>query len=1047
MKAILLFDLRQFARQLPGYVLLLLLLCMGIFAGSKFNISAGDGVELSSPYTIGFMLGLLSLTVIFIATFFAIRMLFSEWDHRVNLLIFTTPVRPRAFATGRFLALWLLTVSAFLFMTIGFVIGQQMRHTGTAFIFLHYAYPWLFFGVINSLLVCSVLYFAGWTTQNKMLVAVTGLLLYVLYMVMLLFSNSPFMAQSSPQSLQSQQVSAILDPFGVSAYFLDTRGFSVQERNTRIAPLSGYWLLNRTMVVLLSLLFVWQGARSFSIHKKSKKTREAKTLPSAEAGGDYMPVAVNTGNARWRKSLWSYLTLNLRMTLGSISFVLSAMVVLFLCGMEMYAVIEKGIRLPGKYADSGLMATTISENFYLPAVALVVYFVYDLYWKSFNARFQMLERTTVLSSARYFGHWITVSVLISIYTGLLFLLALLFQYAYAYPRIDWSAYAGLLVFNTLPLILLAGFLVWVNSLFAKPFIGLGVTLPVALLLAGPLAARVLPYPLLRFFSGFKGVYSDFCGYGAYLWPFMQRWLTGAALVGLLWTLTWTIRHRRMSLAGMATIFICVAVAVCSGRQFMAGYVPRSSTLQQDSQAAYELRYRHYQRLPQPTVTDVVTQIDLYPSQRSYDIEGAYILRNLTADSINRVLVNLPDGFRLKQANLDDQTIDTTVQEIALRRAMQPGDSLQMKFRLSYKWYAVNGHQPFNAIVENGSFLRVSRYFPAIGYQQEREISDGRERGAYGLGAATPLKKPGDPRDNNWDFIRLKMIVSTDKGQTPLGTGDLVKQWDEGGRTYAEFSPVQPVPFRFAVASADYAERAVVYKGKNIAVLYHPLHAENVDHLIDNIKQTMDYCEANFGPYPFRSIRFAEVSSFTRGFAATAYPGVVFMTENMVFHADIGRNREQDVINELAGHELSHLWWGNNQLSPDERQGAAMLTETLAMYTEMMLYRRMYGDKRMRERLAVHQQLYEEQKGFSAEQSLYEVTGNNTHISYSRGAIVMVRIADMIGEETVNLALRNLLVKHRYPLPRPVSTDLIDELLAVSGEKHHGEIKKLMMESQ
>jgi len=369
----------------------------------------------------------------------------------------------------------------------------------------------------------------------------------------------------------------------------------------------------------------------------------------------------------------------------------------------------------------------------------------------------------------------------------------------------------------------------------------------------------------------------------------------------------------------------------------------------------------------------------------------------------------------------------------------------MKFAFSYKWYAVNGHQSFNAIVENGSFMRISRYYPAIGYQQEREISEERIRRGYGLGAATALKKPEDPRDNNWDFIQLKMTVSTEKGQTPLGTGDLVKQWNEGGSTYAEFSPGHPVPFRFAVASAVYAQRKTNYKGTDITVLYHPLHGENVDHLIDNIKQTMDYCEANFGPYPFRSIRFAEVSSFTRGFAATAYPGIIFMTENMVFHADLGVNREQDVINELAGHELSHLWWGNSQLSGDEREGSVMLTETLAMYTEMMLYRRMYGEKRMRERLAVHQQLYDEQKGFSAEEPLYKVTGNNTHISYSKGAIVMVRIAEMIGEEKVNSALRNLLAKHRYPLQRPVSTDLIDELLAVSGEQHHAEIRRLMME--
>jgi ABC-2 type transport system permease protein len=1044
MKAIVLFDLRQFARQLPGYIILLLLAFLGLFAGNKFNISAGEGVNINSPYTIGFMLGLLSLTVIFIATFFAMRLLFSEWDSRISLLVFTTPVPKRSFAAGRFISFWLLTLGGFLLMTIGFIIGQQLRDGHAGFHAFHYFYPWICFGLINSLLVCSILYVTGYKTQNKMMVAVTGMLLYVLYMVILLFSNSPFMTKSAPQSVSAQQVSAVTDLFGVSAYFFETKDFTVHQRNTLMVPLSGYWLLNRLLVLLLSSLFVYIGIRSFSIEKRAKDKRVPAPAADIIPGNSYEAVKISTGPARWRRSLQSFIRLDLRVTLRSVSFVLSVILLLFLCGMEIYAAIEKGIRLPEKYADSGLIATTISSTFHLPAVMLIVYFVYDHYWKSYTSRITMLEQTAVLSSARYAGHWISVSILVCIYTLLLLLSGIIFQWAYGYMRIDWNAYAGLIVFNTLPLILLAAFLVWVNSLFSKPFMALGVTLVLALLLAGPFAGKILSWPLLRFFTSFKGVYSDFCGYGAYLRPFIQRWVTGAALIGLLWAVTCMIRRRRMFFTGMTMAVVCIIAAIVSGTQFMEGYVAGSSSAREKGDALYEARYRSYQHQPQPTITGVTTKIDLYPSKRAYVVEGHYVLRNLTADTIRKVLINFSDGFMVK-ASLDGQLIDAAVSEVRLSRPMAPGDSLGMDFNFSYKWYAVNGHQSFNAIVENGSFIRISRYYPSIGYQSGREITDEKIRQRYALGIATAPKKVEDPRSNDWSFIDLKMTVSTEKGQLPQGTGDLTRTWDDGQRSYAEFSPHQPIPFRFAVASARYAVYTAMYRGKNITVLYNPLHSENVAHLVDNMKRTMDYCETNFGPYPFRSIRFVEISSFTKGFAATAYPGVVFMTENMVFHANIGNGRGQDVINELAGHELSHLWWGNNQLSPDDREGAAMLTETLAMYTEMMLYRKMYGQERMHERLAVHRQLYEEEKGFSVEQPLYKVTDNNTHISYSKGALVMVRIAEMIGEEKVNLALRNLLSRHRYPLSRPVSTDLVDELLAVSEEKYRPEIRKLLME--
>lgn len=135
---------------------------------------------------------------------------------------------------------------------------------------------------------------------------------------------------------------------------------------------------------------------------------------------------------------------------------------------------------------------------------------------------------------------------------------------------------------------------------------------------------------------------------------------------------------------------------------------------------------------------------------------------------------------------------------------------------------------------------------------------------------------------------------------------------------------------------------------------------------------------------------------------------------MVFHADIRKDKNQDVINEQVGHELSHLWWGNSQIDPYDREGAPMLTETLAMYTEMMIFKKMYGKEKMMERLKVHQQIYDEEKGLSGDQSLMTVESKNTHISYSKGAITMVKLTELIGEAQVNKALRSFLNHNKYP---------------------------------
>ncbi|WP_228453276.1 hypothetical protein [Chryseobacterium sp. CH1] len=76
--------------------------------------------------------------------------------------------------------------------------------------------------------------------------------------------------------------------------------------------------------------------------------------------------------------------------------------------MEMYAEIEKGIRLPQKYAGSGLMATTISENFHLLGLLISAYFLNDVYWRSKTSGFSLIENSTYLSKNRLTGHFISI---------------------------------------------------------------------------------------------------------------------------------------------------------------------------------------------------------------------------------------------------------------------------------------------------------------------------------------------------------------------------------------------------------------------------------------------------------------------------------------------------------------------------------------------------------------------------------------------------------------------------------------------------------------
>lgn len=1050
MKAIFLFDIRGYTKRFTAYLGMACFLGMGIFAGNRFNLSAGEGINFNGAYTIGFMLGMLSLSTILIATVFGQKLLFMEWDTRFDLILFSTPVGKGKFASGHFLSLLILTVFSFLLVTIGFAIGQQIR-AGFSIHLLYYLYPFILFGCINSLFVCSFLSCIAWRTRSKLMMALGGMLLYVLYMVTLLFSNSPLMAQASPQSLATQQVSAMVDPFGLSAYFYDSRGLSVSQRNTVLLLPSGYFLVNRLIITAVSFVCLWLGYTGLSGTGRKAGSRSSaaaeKSFPLRQEPDFTIATRYNL-RTKWQ-SIWSFVKINIGHTYKNIPFIASVVILLFYTGMEMYAAIEKGIRLPQQYASSGLMAVTISESFYFMGMLLMVYFAHDLFWKSSNVKFSAIENTTAHVSFRQWGHWFSCVLLLLCYTVLMIMLGLSFQWAYHYPVIDWKAYGGVVIFNTGPLILLTGMLLFINQLAPRNYIALSICILTTLAIASPLSKKIISLPLFRFLSGFNGVYSDFNGYGAYLPSFVERLIFGASVVGMLWLIYSVIKNRRLKVASLIGMLALGGGGVFSGIAFMYGYAGKDRELKPEAAARYEKLYRKYQDIPQPVVTAVTSRISLYPGKRSYTIAGSYIIKNLTTAVIHNILINFDERLHMLHAAYvskgEEIPINQAVTALLLNHGLQPNDSAAIHFEISYSWAPVNGHQPFNAIIENGSFMRISRYYPQIGYQPQKEITDSLQRKKWGLGEATKVTTLTAPKSSTLDFIYSDMLISTDSGQTAIGTGELIAQWQQGNRSYFHYKTNEPVPFRFAVASAVYSMRRIVYKGIEISVYYHPKHDENVAHLISCAKNTLDYCQENFGAYPFRSLAFSEVSSFTSGFAATAYPANIFMTENMLFHANIKADRQQDVINELAGHELSHLWWGNNQIAPDDREGAAMLTETLAMYTEMMLYKKIYGRQKMLERVQVHQQIYDMEKGLSENRPLYKVQENDTHISYSKGALVMVKLSELIGENKVNEALRNFLLKNKYPRPRPVSIDLITELLKVSEEKYHHEIKKMFME--
>ncbi|GMQ30702.1 M1 family aminopeptidase [Algoriphagus confluentis] len=498
------------------------------------------------------------------------------------------------------------------------------------------------------------------------------------------------------------------------------------------------------------------------------------------------------------------------------------------------------------------------------------------------------------------------------------------------------------------------------------------------------------------------------------------------------------------LLGISLCCVVITLGIV-GNQISKGYKAPNKSAQISWMADYEAKFRHYEHIPQPTILAVDISLALFPEENAYSLKGTYSLQNLSSQPLDRLLLNFHPELNLEGAVFKFKNemiaIDQITSEIFLNEPMTPGGEAYLEFDLSYQLHPYGGFSSDNAMLKNGSFLRLSRYLPEFGYLRSFELEDPELRKSFGLGEKTLPKTLEDPKENPLDMISLSIRISTSANQMAFGTGELVRAEKVNDRNFYTYR-ADSVPFRFAVSSGSYQQSSIEHKGIPIKVYFHPQHDENVDLLLAHAAYALDYCIKNFGDFPFESLSFVEVSSMASGFNATAYPAVIFINEGQAFHSRLKDQAENDVILELAAHEIAHFWWGGNRILPDQREGAAFLTETLAMYTEMMVYKHRYGVEKMKEKLDLHRQIYQMEKGYFVPQSLSRVNPSFTHLSYSKGALVMVELSELLGEERLNGMLKEFLTTYTYP-KRPISLDLINILCKGATDLECTKIRELL----
>ncbi|HEY0990966.1 MAG TPA: M1 family aminopeptidase [Kofleriaceae bacterium] len=1047
--------------------LLFFLLTFGAMTTDEIQIGSRGNVFTNSPYAILQTLGVMSLFSIFVIVSLVANIVLRDDETGFAPILYSTSVRKFSHLVGRFLGANAAALCVLATVPLGILLGTAMPWLDPEkvgpFRPSHYLYALFAFG-LPTLLIISAGYFALATaTRSIMWTYVGAVATLVLYIAVRGLLRDP----------QFDTVSALTDPFGLSALDIATKYWTAAERNTQLPPLSGVLLANRLLWSAIALALFALAYRRFRFEQRSPKARASADAPDTDrpvAATRALPAPRTDAATRWAQ-LWRLARFDMAFVFRSPAFfVLLGIGVVNSIGALWYAGRWYG---SGSYPVTRMMVQALEGAFTIMPIIIAVFYSGELVWRDRERRIHEIVDAT---AAPDWSHLVPKIAAVTLVLGATTLVAvatgMAVQLLKGFTQVEL---AGYLLWFALPTFVvsaqIAALSVFVQVLVPQKFIGWGVMLAyvvsiVALTPAGfehhlYSYANTSPVPL----SDMNGMGRFWIGQAWFqiYWGAFALMLTVVAYA--LWRRGATVALRprlkrlRLRFRGVALAIFAAATLAWLGTGAFIYYntnvLNRYDTApRRDARLAqYEKQFLRYETVPQPRITAVALDVQLYPHDTRAVTTGSYQIQNRTASPITALHIAYPerlvlDRLELAGASLDREWPDAHYRIYKLEPAMQPGETRVLRFATTLAERGFPNNAPLTRIVANGTFIDNTEITPHLGIARNGLLTDRAKRRKYGL---PPDLRPPTLEDDTGrarnalradsDWVDADITVTTDADQTPIAPGYTLSDTTAGDRRTVHFKTDAPINHFFSIQSARYDVRRGTWNGVDLAVYYHPGHEFNVDRMITAMKTSLALFTEQFSPYQFRQARILEFPSYAT--FAQSFANTIPYSENIGFLLRLEDPAKIDVTTYVTAHEIAHQWWGHQVVS-SEQQGATMLIESFAQYSALLVMERMYGREHIRRFLKYELDRYLRSRGTEVVEELpLARVENQPYIHYQKGALVMYWLREVVGESTVNGALSALLRQYAFkPAPYPNTLDFLRILRGLAGPTHDALITDL-----
>lgn len=1017
------------------------------------NVVLGDAsgkVHLNSPLTVYLLCGFMAYFGMLVVSAVAAGGIARDFEHESHPFFFTKPVSKLAYLGGRFAGSLVVLVFIFSAPALGIMLATLLPVFDPALIgpfhLSYYVWPYAVSVVPNLFLMSAVFFGLTILFRKLMPVYVAAVALFLGYL----------MASNMVAVIDNRTIAALADPLGMTAGIVTAfRFWTIAEKNTRLMPLEGLFLLNRAVWLSLAAAFlafaIWrfrfsQFAAAFRTGRKAAADAPAADGPAPALPG---PAAKRDGT---RDRLALFASASWREFQGVAGNLYFGVILLF--GVLFTLVNARNI---GRLYDTEVWPVTamVLENFHglftVFILIILTFFAGEAVWRDRDRRTaQILDAMPVpdwLAPASKLAGLALVQVLLVL---VLMATGIAFQTFAGYHRYQIGLYlTDLLAFRLPDFLLLVALTfavhVLVNNKYLGHFVMIGYYLATSFM-----SQFGLEHNLYQFAADPGYRYSDMNGYGGYLagfFSFKLYWALLAVLLGLLSHLllvrgTGQTLRERLGAARRRLTRPVAAAAILALLGFAALgcwiyyntnvlNTYRGGKQQEKLRADYERLYKgRFQGLPQPRIADSRVAVEFYPSRQAVTLAGRYVLANRSGRPVDTLVVAIPkEELQVRQLAADRPWREAVndrprgVIVYALEQPLAPGDSLELRFDLACAVRGFRNKGLNTDLAANGAFINNKDYLPAIGYQEDAELPDDRTRKRNGL-APKPRMAPVDDSlalmntyiGSDGDWIRFSCTVGTDSGLTALAPGYLQREWYDRGRHYFQYAMDCPILNFYSFLSGRWALASDSWNGVNIEVYHHPEHGFNVARMIDAVKRSLAYYTANFGPYQHRQVRIIEFPRYQE--FAQSFPNTIPYSEAIGFIAKVDDRKtdEVDYVTWVTAHEVAHQWWAH-QVIGGNVQGATLLSEVLAQYSSLQVLRGVYGDVPLRKYRRYELDNYLRGRANERKKELpLALIENQGYLHYNKGALVMEALRQYIGEQNLNAVLAAFVRDFRFQRP-------------------------------